>query len=115
MLNLNFLRALVVILGIAIFSLISLIIFKIMNGDLYSKKGNNIKNQIINTSDIIQKYELLIKRNDTINKIFSADGNIVIQIKNDLGTSFLIIDVDQKIRLVTIKKANDYSFNEVAN
>tara|TARA_A100001011_G_C14225971_1_gene806626 strand:- start:962 stop:1309 length:348 start_codon:yes stop_codon:yes gene_type:complete len=115
MLNLNFLRALVVILGIAIFSLIILIIFKIMNGDLSSKKDNYNEIEKNNSLNLINKYKLSLKRNDNIKSIFSAGKNIVIHIENVQGNSLLILDEEQKIRLIILNEEDDYSFNEDFN
>ena len=115
MLNLNFLKALVVILGIAIFSLIIIIIFKIMNGDLSSKKVNYNEIEINNSLNFINKYKLSLKKNDNIKNIFSAGKNIVIHIENVQGNSLLILDESQKIKLIILNEEDKYSFNEVLN
>ena len=86
-LNINFLKVIVIVLGLAIFSMISIIVFKILRGDL-----NKNNTEFTNTSDDFHsEYILELPNIKSIKSIALDNENILIFSEDNLSSSLITI------------------------
>ena len=90
-LNINFLKTLVIILGLAIFLLIFVIIYKVLNGDLKNKKQNI----------------------DYIKSIEFDNENILIVIDDNNTLSLITITKKNKLKIINLKTSNKLKLNKL--
>ena len=112
MLNINFLRTLVIVLAIAILLLISLIIYKIINGDLSSSNNQKLEQNTFSKLNIIEEFKLTIPDNGKIETIFHNEGKIFIRVQNQKEKSLIIISNQNNIDVIKIVKGDKYSFEK---
>ena len=86
-LNINFLKTLVIILGLAIFSMIFVIIYKVLNGDLSKNQKQNIDYKSSNFSEFL----LEIPNINSIKSIEFDNENILIVIDNHRICTFIFV------------------------
>lgn len=97
-LNINFLKTLVIILGLAIFLLIFVIIYKVLNGDLKNKKQNiDYKNS--NFSEFL----LEIPNINSIKSIEFDNENILIVTDDNNVLSLITITKENKLKIINLK------------
>ena len=107
-LNINFLKTLVIILGLAIFSLIFVIIYKVLNGDLNNKKQNiDYKNS--NFSEFI----LEIPNINSIKSIEFDNENILIVTDDNNVLSLITITKENKLKIINLKNSNKLKLNKL--
>ena len=107
-LNINFLKTLVIILGLAIFSLIFVIIYKVLNGDLNNKKQNiDYKNS--NLSEFI----LEIPNINSIKSIEFDNENILIVTDDNNTLSLITITKKNKLKIINLKTSNKLKLNKL--
>ena len=115
MLNLNFLRFIVIILAIAILSLFTIIVIKIMNGDISKSESFDSEKNILLSSKEIRNFELTIPINSDVEKIFADANNIILLTQNKNEQSFVIISSKKNIEVIKIINGENYYFEEVKN
>ena len=107
-LNINFLKTLVIILGLAIFSLIFVIIYKVLNGDLNNKKQNiDYKNS--NLSEFI----LEIPNINSIKSIEFDNENILIVTDDNNVLSLITITKENELKIINLKNSNKIKLNKL--
>lgn len=107
-LNINFLKTLVIILGLAIFSLIFVIIYKVLNGDLKNKKQNiDYKNS--NFSEFL----LEIPNINSIKSIEFDNENILIVTDDNNVLSLITINKENKLKIINLKNSNKLKLNKL--
>ena len=108
-LNINFLKVIVIVLGLAIFSMISIIVFKILRGDL-----NKNNTEFNNTSDDFQsEYILELPNIKSIKSIALDNENILIFSEDNLSSSLITITKNNKIKIIKLQNSNVVKFNKL--
>ena len=108
-LNINFLKVIVIVLGLAIFSMISIIVFKILRGDL-----NKNNTEFTNTSDdFYSEYILELPNIKSIKSIALDNENILIFTEDNLSSSLITITKNNKIKIIKLQNSNVVKFNKL--
>ena len=108
-LNINFLKVIVIVLGLAIFVMISIIVFKILRGDL--NKDNAV---FTNTSDDFHsEYILELPNIKSIKAVALDNENILIFTEDNLSSSLITITKDNKIKIIKLQNSNVVKFNKL--
>lgn len=108
-LNINFLKVIVIVLGLAIFSMVSIIVFKILRGDL-----NKNNTEFTNTSDDFHsEYILELPNIKSIKSIALDNENILIFSEDNLSSSLITITKNNKIKIIKLQNSNVVKFNKL--
>ena len=108
-LNINFLKVIVIVLGLAILSMISIIVFKILRGDL-----NKNNTEFTNTSDDFHsEYILELPNIKSIKSIALDNENILIFSEDNLSSSLITITKNNKIKIIKLQNSNVVKFNKL--
>ena len=108
-LNINFLKVIVIVLGLAIFSMISIIVFKILRGDL-----NKNNTEFTNTSDDFHsEYILELPNIKSIKSVALDNENILIFTEDNLSSSLINITKNNKIKIIKLQNSNVVKFNKL--
>ena len=108
-LNINFLKVIVIVLGLAIFLMISIIVFKILRGDL-----NKNNTEFTNTSDDFHsEYILELPNIKSIKSIALDNENILIFSEDNLSSSLITITKNNKIKIIKLQNSNVVKFNKL--
>ena len=108
-LNINFLKVIVIVLGFAIFAMISIIVFKILRGDL-----NKNNTEFTNTSDDFHsEYILELPNIKSIKSIALDNENILIFSEDNLSSSLITITKNNKIKIIKLQNSNVVKFNKL--
>ena len=108
-LNINFLKVIVIVLGLAIFSMISIIVFMILRGDL-----NKNNTEFTNTSDDFHsEYILELPNIKSIKSIALDNENILIFSEDNLSSSLITITKNNKIKIIKLQNSNVVKFNKL--
>ena len=108
-LNINFLKVIVIVLGLAIFVMISIIVLKILRGDL-----NKNNTEFTNTSDDFQsEYILELPNIKSIKSIALDNENILIFSEDNLSSSLITITKNNKIKIIKLQNSNVVKFNKL--
>ena len=108
-LNINFLKVIVIVLGLAIFAMISIIVLKILRGDL---NKNNI--EFINTLDNSHfEYILELPNIKSIKSVALDNENILIFTEDNLSSSLINITKNNKIKIIKLQNSNVVKFNKL--
>ena len=108
-LNINFLKVIVIVLGLAIFAMISIIVLKILRGDL-----NKNNTEFANTSDDFHsEYILELPNIKSIKSIALDNENILIFSEDNLSSSLITITKNNKIKIIKLQNSNVVKFNKV--
>ena len=108
-LNINFLKVIVIVLGLAIFLMISIIVFKILRGDL-----NKNNTEFTNTSDDFHsEYILELPNIKSIKSIALDNENILIFLEDNLSSSLITITENNKIKIIKLQNSNVVKFNKL--
>ena len=108
-LNINFLKVIVIVLGLAIFIMISIIVLKILRGDL-----NKNNTEFTNTSDDFQsEYILELPNIKSIKSIALDNENILIFSEDNLSSSLITITKNNKIKIIKLQNSNVVKFNKL--
>ena len=108
-LNINFLKVIVIVLGLAIFSMISIIVFKILKGDL--NKNNTESNNA--SDDSHSEYILELPNIKSIKSIALDNENILIFLEDNLSSSLINITKNNKIKIIKLQNSNVVKFNKL--
>ena len=108
-LNINFLKVIVIVLGLAIFAMISIIVLKILRGDL-----NKNNTESINASDDSHsEYILELPNIKSIKSIALDNENILIFSEDNLSSSLITITKNNKIKIIKLQNSNVVKFNKL--
>ena len=107
--NLKFLKIIVIALGLSIFLLIFVIVFKVMNGDLQKDNPNNIKQQNSEYSE----FKLELPNIKSIKSIDWDNGNIFIILDDNLSMKLLSIDGNNKLKVIQIINSKDIKYTKL--
>ena len=108
-LNINFLKVIVIVLGLAIFVMISIIVLKILRGDL-----NKNNTEFTNTSDDFHsEYILELPNIKSIKSVSLDNGNILIFTEDNLSSSLITITKNNKIKIIKLQNSNVVKFNKL--
>ena len=108
-LNINFLKVIVIVLGLAIFSMISIIVFKILRGDL-----NKNNTEFTNTSDDFHsEYILELPNIKSIKSIALDNESLLIYTEDNLSSSLITITKNNKIKVIKLQNSNVIKLNKV--
>ena len=108
-LNINFLKVIVIVLGLAIFAMISIIVLKILRGDL-----NKNNTEYTNTSDDFHsEYILELPNIKSIKSIALDNENILIFSEDNLSSSLITITKNNKIKIIKLQNSNVVKFNKL--
>ena len=108
-LNINFLKVIVIVLGLAIFVMISIIVLKILRGDL--NKNNTV---FTNTSeDFHSEYILELPNIKSIKSVALDNENILIFTEDNLSSSLINITKNNKIKIIKLQNSNVVKFNKL--
>jgi len=108
-LNINFLKVIVIVLGFSIIVMISVIVFKILRGDL-----NKNNTEFNNTSDEFQsEYILELPNIKSIKSIALDNENILIFTEDNLSSSLINITKNNKIKIIKLQNSNVVKFNKL--
>ena len=108
-LNINFLKVIVIVLGLAIFAMISTIVLKILRGDL-----NKNNTEFTNTSDDFHsEYILELPNIKSIKSIALDNENILILSEDNLSSSLITITKNNKIKIIKLQNSNVVKFNKL--
>ena len=108
-LNINFLKVIVIVLGLAIFAMISIIVLKILSGDL-----NKNNTEFTNTSyDFHSEYILELPNIKSIKSIALDNENILIFSEDNLSSSLITINKNNKIKIIKLQNSNVVKFNKL--
>ena len=108
-LNINFLKVIVIVLGLAIFSMISIIVFKILRGDL----NKNNTESINDSDDSHSEYILELPNIKSIKSIALDNENILIFSEDNLSSSLITINKNNKIKIIKLENSNEVKFNKL--
>ena len=108
-LNINFLKVIVIVLGLAIFVMISIIVLKILRGDL--NKNNTEFTNI--SDDFHSEYILELPNIKSIKSIALDNENILIFSKDNLSSSLITITKNNKIKIIKLQNSNVVKFNKL--
>ena len=108
-LNINFLKVMVIVLGLAIFAMISIIVLKILRGDL-----NKNNTEFTNTSDNFHsEYILELPNIKSIKSVALNNENILIFTEDNLSSSLITITKNNKIKIIKLQNSNVVKFNKL--
>ena len=108
-LNINFLKVIVIVLGLAIFAMISIIVLKILRGDL-----NKNNTEFTNTSDDFHsEYILELPNIKSIKSVALDNENILIFTEDNLSSSLITITKNNKIKIIKLQNSNVVKFNKL--
>ena len=108
-LNINFLKVIVIVLGLAIFVMISIIVLKILRGDL-----NKNNTEFINTSDDLHsEYILELPNIKSIKSVALDNENILIFTEDNLSSSLINITKNNKIKIIKLQNSNVVKLNKL--
>ena len=108
-LNINFLKVIVIVLGLAIFAMISIIVLKILRGDL-----NKNNTEFTNTSDDFHsEYILELPNIKSIKSIALDNENILIFTEDNLSSSLITITKNNKMKIIKLQNSNVVKFNKL--
>ena len=108
-LNINFLKVIVIVLGLAIFAMIFIIVLKILRGDL-----NKNNTEFTNTSDDFHsEYILELPNIKSIKSIALDNENILIFSEDNLSSSLITITKNNKIKIIKLQNSNVVKFNKL--
>ena len=108
-LNINFLKVIVIVLGLAIFAMISIIVLKILRGDL-----NKNNTEFTNTSDDFHsEYILELPNIKSIKSIALDNENILIFTEDNLSSSLITITKNNKIKIIKLQNSNVVKLNKL--
>ena len=108
-LNINFLKVIVTVLGLAIFMMISIIVFKILRGDL-----NKNNTEHVNTSDDFHsEYILGLPNIKSIKSVVLDNENLLIYTEDNLSSSLITINKNNKIKIIKLENSNEVKFNKL--
>lgn len=108
-LNINFLKVIVIVLGLAIFVMISIIVLKVLRGDL-----NKNNTEFTNTSDDFHsEYILELPNIKSIKSIALDNENILIFSEDNLSSSLITITKNNKIKIIKLQNSNVVKFNKL--
>ena len=108
-LNINFLKVIVIVLGLAILTMISIIVLKILRGDL-----NKNNTEFTNTSDDFHsEYILELPNIKSIKSIALDNENILIFTEDNLSSSLITITKNNKIKIIKLQNSNVVKFNKL--
>ena len=107
--NLKFLKIIVIALGLSIFLLIFVIVFKVMNGDLQKDNPNNINQQNSKYSE----FKLELPNIKSIKSIDWDNGNIFIILDDNLSMKLLSIDSNNKLKVIQIINSKDIKYTKL--
>jgi len=108
-LNINFLKVIVIVLGLAIFVMISIIVLKILRGDL-----NKNNTEFTNTSDDFHsEYILELPNIKSIKSVALDNENILIFSEDNLSSSLITITKNNKIKIIKLQNSNVVKFNKL--
>ena len=107
--NLKFLKIIVIALGLSIFLLIFVIVFKVMNGDLQKDNPNNINQQNSKYSE----FKLELPNIKSIKSIDWDNGNIFIILDDNLSMKLLSIDGNNKLKVIQIINSKDIKYTQL--
>ena len=108
-LNINFLKVIVIVLGLAIIVMISIIVLKILRGDL-----NKNNTEFTNTSDDFHsEYILELPNIKSIKSIALDNENILIFSEDNLSSSLITITKNNKIKIIKLQNSNVVKFNKL--
>ena len=108
-LNINFLKVIVIVLGLAIFVMISIIVLKILRGDL-----NKNNTESINASDDSHsEYILELPNIKSIKSIALDNENILIFTEDNLSSSLITITKNNKIKIIKLQNSNVVKLNKL--
>ena len=108
-LNINFLKVMVIVLGLAIFAMISIIVLKILRGDL--NKNNTEFTNI--SDDFHSEYILELPNIKSIKSIALDNENILIFSEDNLSSSLITITKNNKIKIIKLQNSNVVKFNKL--
>ena len=108
-LNINFLKVIVIVLGLAIFSMISTIVFKILRGDL----NKNNTEFTITSDDFHSEYILELPNIKSIKSVALDNENILIFTEDNLSSSLITITKNNKIKIIKLQNSNVVKFNKL--
>ena len=108
-LNINFLKVIVIVLGLAIFAMISIIVLKILRGDL--NKNNTEFTNI--SDDFHSEYILELPNIKSIKSIALDNENILILSEDNLSSSLITITKNNKIKIIKLQNSNVVKFNKL--
>ena len=108
-LNINFLKVIVIVLGLAIFAMISIIVLKILRGDL-NKNNTEFTNT---TDDFPSGYFLELPNIKSIKSIALDNENILIFLEDNLSSSLITITKNNKIKIIKLQNSNVVKFNKI--
>ena len=108
-LNINFLKVIVIVLGLAIFVMISIIVLKILRGDL--NKNNTEFTNI--SDDFHSEYILELPNIKSIKSIALDNENILIFSEDNLSSSLITITKNNKIKIIKLQNSNVVKFNKL--
>ena len=108
-LNINFLKVIVIVLGLAIFVMISIIVLKILRGDL------NMNNTVFTTTsdDFHSEYILELPNIKSIKSVALDNENILIFTEDNLSSSLITITKNNKIKIIKLQNSNVVKFNKL--
>ena len=107
--NLKFLKIIVIALGLSIFLLIFVIVFKVMNGDLQKDNPDNISHQ----NSKYSKFKLELPNIKSIKSIDWDNGNIFIILDDNLSMKLLSIDSNNKLKVIQIINSKDIKYTKL--
>ena len=108
-LNINFLKVIVIVLGLAIFIMISIIVFKILRGDL-----NKNNTELFNKSDEFHsEYILGLPNIKSIKSIVLDNENLLIYTEDNLSSSLITINKNNKIKIIKLENSNEVKFKKL--
>ena len=108
-LNINFLKVIVIVLGLAIFAMISIIVLKILRGDL-NRNNTEFTN---NSDDFHSEYILELPNIKSIKSIALDNENILIFTEDNLSSSLITITKNNKIKIIKLQNSNVVKFNKL--
>ena len=108
-LNINFLKVIVIVLGLAIFAMISIIVLKILRGDL-NKNNTEFTNS---SDDFHSEYILELPNIKSIKSIALDNENILIFSEDNLSSSLITITKNNKIKIIKLQNSNVVKFSNL--
>ena len=108
-LNINFLKVIVIVLGLALFAMISIIVLKILRGDL--NKNNTEFTNI--SDDFHSEYILELPNIKSIKSVVLDNENILIFTEDNLSSSLITITKNNKIKIIKLQNSNVVKFNKL--
>ena len=89
--------------------MISIIVFKILRGDL-----NKNNTELVNTSDDLHsEYILGLPNIKSIKSIVLDNENLLIHTEDNLSSSLITINKNNKIKIIKLENSNEVKFNKL--